>query len=524
MERIARREGSQRLPEAARPKTYFYNKTKQSNYNMFRKILLAGLLCCPALWATAQLNVRNTSGTFITNTGGTEMRVEGGGIVNDGTITNEGNIYLDSDYVQATPTGIYFGAASSWLWFEGAGLQNITTLNAPDMGKIRVDNGNKLNLLSNVEVSVEMDLRNNGNVQLNNFNLDMLYTGIISNYDLNHYIITNGMGLLRRGLVPGDIKIYPAGNTTYNPLELFSTGGNDDMFGLRVEDAALVSGTTGAPEANDHVGRTWHLSEAVAGGNNMDFSVEWDATQELPNFNRNSCGVKHWDGAAWDVPNYSAAVNVSGTRYQQSRTGQTTFSPFAVIDDNLLPIELLDFAARRLNIDKVQLDWATATEWNNSGFWLQRQLDTESEFRNIAWIAGAGNSTTEQYYDYEDANAHSGVSYYRLQQVDISGETSYSLVRAVSGETAKQGAIALFPNPTTDQIYVRFDATFAPQNATFTVFAADGKRLFDVDMAISAHTALPIANTKALAAGMYLMRIQLESGAIYTQKFEKITP
>ena len=491
---------------------------------MFRKILLAGLLCCPALWATAQLNVRNTNGTFITNTAGTEMRVEGGGIVNDGSITNAGNIYLDRDYLQATATGTYVGAVTSWLWFEGAGLQNITTLNAPDMGKIRVDNGNKLNLLSNVKVSIEMDLRNNGNVQLNNFNLDMLYTGIISNYDLNHYIITNGMGLLRRGLVPGDIKIYPAGNTTYNPLELFSTGGVDDVFSLRVEDNALVSGTTGAPETNDHVGRTWHLSEAVAGGNDMDFSVEWDATQELPNFNRNSCGVKHWDGAAWDVPNYSAAVNVSGTRYQQSRIGQTTFSPFAVIDDNLLPIELLDFAARRLNIDKVRLDWATATEWNNSGFWLQRQLDTESEFRNIAWIAGAGNSTIEQYYDYEDANAHSGVSYYRLQQVDVSGETSYSLIRAVSGEDAKQGAIALFPNPTTDNIYIRFDATFAPQNATFSLFSADGKHLFDVDMAIAAATALPITNTKALAAGMYFVRIQLESGAIYTQKFEKVSP
>jgi hypothetical protein len=492
---------------------------------MFKKILLAGLLSCPTVWAAAQLNVRNTNGTFIRNTVGTQMRIEGGGVVNNGAITNAGNIYLDLDYLQATPTGTYLGAASSWLWFEGSALQNITAINTPDMAKIRVDNGNKLNLLSSIIASIEVDLRNNGNVQLNNFDLDMLYSGTISNYDINHYIITNGTGTLRRGLVPGDIKFYPAGNSTYNPLELFSTGGPiGDVFSLRVEDAALVAGTTGAPETNDHVGRTWHLSEDVAGGNNMDMTVEWDATQEMPNFDRTSCGVKHWNGTAWDIPNFSAANNIGGTRYQQSRFAQTMFSPFAVIDATTFPIELLDFTARRLNIDKVQLDWATATELNNSGFWLQRQLDTESEFRNIAWIAGAGTTTLEQYYAYQDANSHSGISYYRLHQIDFNGENSYSMLRAVSGETAKQGAIALFPNPTTDEIYVRFDAIVANQNATFTVFAADGKRIFTVDMPITPNAALPIADTKNLAAGMYLMHIQLESGAVFTRKFEKITP
>lgn len=491
---------------------------------MFKKILLAVLLCFPTLWAEAQLNIRNTNGTFIRNTAGTQTRVDGGGVVNDGNITNAGNLYLDRDYLQATATGSYLGTASSWLWFEGNSLQNITAINTPDMGKIRVDNGDKLNLLSSIIVSMEMDLRNNGNVQLNNFDLDMLYSGSISNYDIDHYIITNGSGLLRLGMSPGDIKFYPAGNSTYNPLELFSTGGVNDVFSLRVQDAALVAGTAGAPETNDHVGRTWHLSEDVAGGNDMDMTVEWDATQELLTFDRVDCGIKHWDGVAWDVPLFSAATNIGGTRYQQSRIGQNAFSPFAVIDNYLLPITLLDFAARRLNIDKVQLDWATASELNNSGFWLQRQLDTEAEFRNIAWITGAGTTTLQQNYAYQDANAHSGVSYYRLQQVDFNGDNSLSAIRAVSGKTATQGAIALFPNPTTDEIYIRFDAIIANQNATFTVFSADGKRVFAIDMPIMPNAAIPIANTKNLSAGMYLMHIKLASGAVYTQKFEKITP
>jgi hypothetical protein len=490
---------------------------------MQKYILFMGLWLCSTLSVRAQLILHNSNSTFINNTTGTQLRITNGGISNEGSITNAANIYLTEDYWQGNALGSYNATASSWLWFDGAILQNITAFGNPDMFKIRVDNNNKLNLLSDIQLSLELDLRNNGNLQLNTFILGMNYTGNISNYDINHYVISNAQGFLERGMTAGDIKIFPVGNTTYNPLELFSSSGIPDIFGLRVSDAVLVSGTSGAPEANDHVVRTWHLSEAVAGGNLVDLTVEWDVLHELPNFNRFSCGVKHWDGASWDVPNYAIANNISGTRYQQSRFNQSTFSPFAVIDDNLLPIELLYFNAVRRDANTVLLDWATATEYNSDGFWLQRQLNQENTFENIAWINSLGNSTVEQYYDYKDNNAYSGISYYRLKQLDFSGEVSYSDIKAVAGEDKNHLVFSLFPNPTTDKIYIIFDANTLAQNAMFSIYSLDGKRIANTYMPIVSEQVLLLSDMQNVAAGTYFLRITLDSGAVYTQKFEKVT-
>ncbi len=493
---------------------------------MTKNYILASIAAL-ALYATplqAQMALRNTAGTFVHNTAGTHLRVEQGGIDNQGTIRNFNNIYLDLNYVEAGAGNFQQDQTAGWLWFEGAGNQFITGVATPDFYRVRVDNGNRLILLSNISVGTILDLMNNGSVLLGGFNLDNR-SGAIVGYDLNHYVISNAMGVLSRDMSPGDVKEYPVGNSAYNPLRLSSTGGVFDKFGLRVQDAALVSGTAGAPEVDDHVGRTWHLSELVAGGNIMDMEVEWDASQELPDFFRTGCGVKHWDGSAWDVPVFAPAIAIGGTRYAQVRTGQTAFSPFAVIDDTPLPIELLEFEASRRSIDKVDIVWTTASETNNRGFWLQRQLDTESEFRNIAWIDGAGTTVDLRNYTHLDNNAHSGISYYRLQQEDFDGTTAYSRVRAVEGIENKGGSLVLFPNPATDIVNIRFDATFAIQQVELSVWTIDGKLVtHNKGVSIEPNAVLTLNNVSDLAAGTYILRIRTADGTLYTRKFEKITP
>lgn len=475
--------------------------------------------------AQAQLYVRNTAGTFVHNTANTHLRVEQGGINNAGTIRNFNNIYLDLDYVEVAAGNFQQDQTVGWLWFEGAADQVINATGTADFYRVRIDNGNRLRLASNISVGVILDLMNNGSAILGGFNLDNR-SGAIVRYDLNHYVITNGMGVLLRDMAPGDVKEFPTGNSTYNPMRLSSMGGVSDKFGLRVEDDVLFSGTVGAPEVIDHVDRTWHLSEQVAGGNDMDMEVEWDATQELPDFWRSGCGVKHWDGSAWDVPSFAPAIALGGTRYSQVRLGQTTFSPFAVIDDTPLPIELMGFEAERRNIDKVDLTWTTASETNNRGFWLQRQLDTETEFRNIAWIDGAGTTLDVRNYAHVDNNAHSGISYYRLQQEDFDGTTSLSRVRAVEGIDNKGGsAFVLFPNPATDIVNIRFDATFAAQQIELTIWSIDGKLITqNKGVAIEPNAVLTLNNIDDLAAGTYILRIRTASGELHTRKFEKITP
>jgi hypothetical protein len=95
----------------------------------------------------------------------------------------------------------------------------------------------------------------------------------------------------------------------------------------------------------------------------------------------------------------------------------------------ILPIELTYFQA--IPSDKqVLLKWQTSTEVNNDYMEVERSTDSRS-FRSIGRVDGAGNS--DQLIDYQltDPNPLSGISYYRLRQVDFDGSVNFSKIVTV---------------------------------------------------------------------------------------------
>ena len=135
------------------------------------------------------------------------------------------------------------------------------------------------------------------------------------------------------------------------------------------------------------------------------------------------------------------------------------FSPFAIEDtEEALPVELLNFTAKRKDLSLVHLDWTTALEINNSGFVIERMLDIEFQFQDIGWIDGQGSTTKKSYYSFEDFNGHQGISYYRLKQVDTDGSFIYSKIKAVEGGSlSNNGSLNIFPNPTTGTVIISLD-------------------------------------------------------------------
>lgn len=114
------------------------------------------------------------------------------------------------------------------------------------------------------------------------------------------------------------------------------------------------------------------------------------------------------------------------------------------------PIELLSFTAKR-NERGVGLSWTTANESNNDFFGLERSTNGE-DFVEIARIEGAGNSQSIQQYGYQDLNVPSTKTYYRLRQVDMDGQMSYSNTVHVLGEEQR---FLLFPNPVVDDLMIQ---------------------------------------------------------------------
>lgn len=84
-----------------------------------------------------------------------------------------------------------------------------------------------------------------------------------------------------------------------------------------------------------------------------------------------------------------------------------------------LPIELLSFTASCENNYPV-LRWTTASEINNDYFTLERTTDGV-HYETVTEVKGAGNSTSEQSYSALDYGEISGITYYRLSQIDLDG-------------------------------------------------------------------------------------------------------
>jgi hypothetical protein len=458
----------------------------------------------------------HVDGADVSISAGTDVRIEDGGVTNvgGGDIDNEGNIYLDRDWTQTASS--YDGGG--WMWFEGTGNQNV---NATWVPRLRVDNGNLLILGNSVTVSTQVDLMNNGNIQLGNHNLRVQSAGTIIGYDNNNHIITNGTGSLRQTVASTSGMItFPVGRSSYNPAYITNTGASDE-FSVRVEDVVYQQGVSGLPETNNIVNRTWLIDEASVGGSNVNLTLRWNIADEVATFNRASCSVTHWDGGGWVTFGYSAATNAGSGYYDQTWTGLTSFSPFAVQDDNEpLPVTLLDFTAIRLDPETARLDWTTANETRNRGFAIERRLDYETDFKEVGWVDGAGTTNTQSSYDYHDPNNWTGLSHYRLRQVDMDGAFTYSEVRTINGLDG-QPSITVWPNPVRDNMELQFDH-FGEETVEVQIWSADGKQVFAQSLEVNGSERFTITQTSDLAAGVYHVQVFTPGRTPFTQKFLKL--
>ncbi|TXI77704.1 MAG: T9SS type A sorting domain-containing protein [Flavobacteriales bacterium] len=138
----------------------------------------------------------------------------------------------------------------------------------------------------------------------------------------------------------------------------------------------------------------------------------------------------------------------------------------------LLPITLLGFDAVPEG-DRVNLEWATAMEKDNARFVVYRG-STPFALAPIVQRPGAGDSyQVRRYYD-EDLAPLPGLSYYRLQQVDHDGGSTWSDVVVVQ-RGASPDEPHPYPNPSSDG---RYTLMSDPEEAVeLEVFDGRGRRI-----------------------------------------------
>ena len=190
--------------------------------------------------------------------------------------------------------------------------------------------------------------------------------------------------------------------------------------------------------------------------------------------------------------------------YTQAQKTALTASP--------LPVQLTSFTGQATSAGS-QLSWATASEVNNARFEVQRSLDGAS-YATVGSVAGVGTSLLAHSYQYLDAAAPAGTSYYRLRQVDQDGTSAYSPVVLLTRPAAGLASAAqpqAFPTVFTDALAVVLPGAEAAQGATVALFTIEGRQIYASSVQLSA-TPQTLSGLPTLAPGLYMLRTTTAAG------------
>ncbi|MFN0158973.1 MAG: hypothetical protein ACKVRP_12990 [Bacteroidota bacterium] len=110
-------------------------------------------------------------------------------------------------------------------------------------------------------------------------------------------------------------------------------------------------------------------------------------------------------------------------------------------------IVLSNFSAVPVSHNRVQLEWSTAYEDFNYGFWVQRSLNGPTNYETVPGSFSPGFGAPHSY-SVTDTTSSPGVWYYRLQQMGLDSSLWYSHSIIVN-VPAQQPTLVAPPNNTT---------------------------------------------------------------------------
>lgn len=169
---------------------------------------------------------------------------------------------------------------------------------------------------------------------------------------------------------------------------------------------------------------------------------------------------------------YSASLSANADGMPSFADKWNFGNNFSVTILNDVPVEFTSFTST-IEENKIILEWRTATEKNNFGFEVQRKRKDDENWNAIGFVKGSGTSTQRRDYSFaDDAN---GLIQYRLKQVDLNGEFSFSKIIEVENIFVKDFSLEQnFPNPFNPSTKIRFINPMSGR-INFSVFDLKGE-------------------------------------------------
>jgi len=213
-------------------------------------------------------------------------------------------------------------------------------------------------------------------------------------------------------------------------------------------------------------------------------------------------------GGSLIVNSGAGTITVAGYSFTgaASYTGPTGLFSGGVI----LPVELTLFKGKFEN-NQVILEWTTASEIKNKGFFIERSIDGV-KFERIGFVEGNGDSKETIHYQYIDKAITSKIYYYRLRQCDLDENFEYSKIIAVPIQSIDFD-VNIYPVPVIDKLNVQ-----STEYTKYVIYNSHGSEI----MKGSVGAVLDVIGVSTLANGNYYIRFTADKMEVKTFSFFKM--
>jgi hypothetical protein len=103
----------------------------------------------------------------------------------------------------------------------------------------------------------------------------------------------------------------------------------------------------------------------------------------------------------------------------------------------------------------VLLSWSVSEQINNSFFLIEKSVNA-TDWKIINSVNGDGNLKESKIFNYLDFETTNNIQYYRIKQVDVNGDFSYSEIVSIQGLNYDKTTI--YPNPAKEYLYIDSDS------------------------------------------------------------------
>lgn len=377
-----------------------------------------------------------------------------------GQIVVSGNIYVApgtnvSILGDFTNNGVYVDSGAM-IYFSGTGTQIINGDSVTTLNNVTINNTSATGIVLGNDLIISGSLTlTDGYINTSTSNILTLLDNATSTSGSIISFVNGPMN--KKG---NDAFTFPIGKSSnYQPAAISAPSSDTSVFRAEYFFSApqIAFGST-FDTTMDHIsGNEYWIIDRTAGNSSAFVTIGWNSNSGGVT-QPNQMYVSRWDGTTWkDLGNGGTTGNTFiGTVTTLNAT--SSFGAFTLGSEselNPIPVSLTNFNAVLLN-KSVQINWVTVSEINCKEFVVEKSKDM-SHFETLTIVKGAGNSSKTLHYKAIDNAPFNGISYYRLKQIDYSGNAYKTKAQMIKMGSYPSNSIAIYPSPIVANFTIHFE-------------------------------------------------------------------